>query len=106
MKKNHTSNGAGPHSVIALRAYQLWETAEKPEGRSIEFWLAAEEELTLTQVSAKKQLAAKKALPNPQPKSALTASRLVKPPAKVTAKAPAKAAATARTSSKGIRSRG
>jgi len=29
---------------IALRAYELWEAAGRPEGRSEEFWFQAEEE--------------------------------------------------------------
>ena len=32
---------------IALRAYQLWDAAGRPEGRSDEFYFAAEEELRL-----------------------------------------------------------
>jgi hypothetical protein len=34
-------------SDIALRAYQLWDAAGRPEGRSEEFYFAAEEELRL-----------------------------------------------------------
>ena len=34
-----------PH--IALRAYQLWDAAGRPEGRSEEFYFAAEQELRL-----------------------------------------------------------
>ena len=34
-------------SNIALRAYQLWDAAGRPEGRSEEFYFAAEEELRL-----------------------------------------------------------
>jgi hypothetical protein len=29
---------------IAFRAYQLWDAAGRPEGRSEEFWFQAEEE--------------------------------------------------------------
>ena len=34
------------HTVpnIAFRAYQLWDAAGRPEGRSDEFWFLAEEE--------------------------------------------------------------
>jgi len=32
---------------IALRAYQLWDAAGRPEGRSDEFYFAAEQELRL-----------------------------------------------------------
>jgi|1185.fasta_scaffold130433_2 Protein of unknown function (DUF2934) len=32
---------------IALRAYQLWDAADRPEGRSDEFYFAAEQELRL-----------------------------------------------------------
>ena len=31
-------------SSIALRAYELWDDAGRPEGRSDEFWFQAEEE--------------------------------------------------------------
>ena len=37
------SNGSVPN--IALRAYQLWEAAGRPEGRDEEFYFQAEEEL-------------------------------------------------------------
>jgi hypothetical protein len=30
--------------IIAMRAYQLWDAAGRPEGRSDEFWFLAEEE--------------------------------------------------------------
>ena len=30
--------------IIAMRAYQLWDAAGRPEGRADEFWLLAEEE--------------------------------------------------------------
>jgi hypothetical protein len=36
-------DGSGPN--IALRAYQLWDAAGRPEGRSEEFYFQAEEEL-------------------------------------------------------------
>jgi Protein of unknown function (DUF2934) len=32
---------------IALRAYELWDAAGRPEGRSDEFYFLAEEELRL-----------------------------------------------------------
>ncbi|MBS0659330.1 MAG: DUF2934 domain-containing protein [Verrucomicrobia bacterium] len=32
------------HDEIALRAYRLFEAAGRPEGRSLDFWLAAEQE--------------------------------------------------------------
>jgi hypothetical protein len=32
---------------IALRAYQLWDAAGRPEGKSDEFYFAAEEEFRL-----------------------------------------------------------
>ena len=32
---------------IAFRAYQLWDAAGRPEGRSDEFYFAAEQELRL-----------------------------------------------------------
>jgi hypothetical protein len=31
-------------SNIALRAYELWDAAGRPEGRADEFWFLAEEE--------------------------------------------------------------
>ena len=31
--------------TVAVRAYELWEKAGKPEGRDEEFWRLAEEEL-------------------------------------------------------------
>jgi Protein of unknown function (DUF2934) len=31
-------------SSIALRAYELWDEAGRPEGRADEFWFQAEEE--------------------------------------------------------------
>jgi hypothetical protein len=37
------SNGSVPN--IALRAYQLWDAAGRPEGRAEEFYFQAEEEL-------------------------------------------------------------
>ncbi|MDB5505252.1 MAG: hypothetical protein JWR89_5154 [Tardiphaga sp.] len=30
--------------TIALRAYQLWDAAGRPEGRADEFWFQAEED--------------------------------------------------------------
>ena len=32
------------HNDIELKAYYLWENAGKPEGRSLDFWLMAEED--------------------------------------------------------------
>jgi hypothetical protein len=34
-------------SNIALRAYELWDEAGRPEGRADEFWFRAEEEFRL-----------------------------------------------------------
>jgi hypothetical protein len=31
-----------PEETVRRRAYMLWEEAGRPEGRSVEFWLAAE----------------------------------------------------------------
>ena len=36
---------ADPSPTIALRAYQLWEAAGRPEGRDEDFYFQAEEEL-------------------------------------------------------------
>ena len=35
-----------PKDTIRLRAYQKWEAAGKPAGDGVEFWLAAERELS------------------------------------------------------------
>ena len=34
------------HAMIAMRAYWLWQSAGRPEGRDWEFWLEAEKSLT------------------------------------------------------------
>ena len=34
------------HDEISRRAQQLWESAGRPKGRDVEFWLDAERELT------------------------------------------------------------
>lgn len=36
-------------SAIRKRAHQLWEEAGRPPGRDVEFWVAAEAELTADQ---------------------------------------------------------
>ena len=33
------------HRRIELRAYKLWEEADRPDGRELEFWLQAEQEV-------------------------------------------------------------
>ena len=46
-----TGVGAGsedPQQTIARRAYDLWHAAGCPEGRALDYWLAAERELGLT----------------------------------------------------------
>jgi hypothetical protein len=32
------------HNEVANRAYGLWEQAERPQGRDLEFWIQAEAE--------------------------------------------------------------
>ena len=36
---------SGIHERVRVRAYELWQQAGAPEGRSDEFWFAAENEL-------------------------------------------------------------
>jgi Protein of unknown function (DUF2934) len=43
---------------IALRAYQLWNAAGRPDGRSDEFWFQAEEEFFKILEAAQQQDAA------------------------------------------------
>ena len=33
------------HRLIEQRAYRLWENADRPDGRELEFWLQAEQEV-------------------------------------------------------------
>jgi hypothetical protein len=43
---------------IALRAYQLWNAAGRPDGRSDEFWFQAEEEfLKMLEVAQQQDVA-------------------------------------------------
>lgn len=43
---NSTNNPFQPsYDQVAFRAHQLWEYAGRPEGRDMEFWLAAEREV-------------------------------------------------------------
>ena len=44
--------------VIRERAYELWDHAGRPNGRSEEFWFAARAELERTEGSGKRQLGA------------------------------------------------
>ena len=37
-------NESYEHEAIALQAYFKWLAADRPEGRALEFWLAAEQE--------------------------------------------------------------
>ena len=37
------------HEAVSARARQLWQIADSPTGRDLEFWLAAQEELKLEQ---------------------------------------------------------
>ena len=50
MSNNVSENSAKPNNhSIASRAYQLWEAAGRPTERDLEFWLLAEQELSLLQ---------------------------------------------------------
>jgi Protein of unknown function (DUF2934) len=40
---------------IALRAYELWNSAGRPDGRSEEFWFQAEEEFLKMLEAAQRQ---------------------------------------------------
>jgi Protein of unknown function (DUF2934) len=42
-----TSSGSAPADLIRQRAYQLWDSDGRPEGRDLEYWLRAEESLAL-----------------------------------------------------------
>ncbi len=33
------------HRLIEQQAYQLWENADRPDGRELEFWLQAEQQI-------------------------------------------------------------
>jgi hypothetical protein len=33
------------HCLVEQRAYALWEDADRPDGREMEFWLQAEQEI-------------------------------------------------------------
>ena len=33
------------HRLIEQQAYQLWENADRPDGRELEFWLQAEQQV-------------------------------------------------------------
>ena len=55
---------------IALRAYQLWDAAGRPDGRSDEFYFAAEQELRLLiekQIALRSGRYARRRLPMPVP---------------------------------------
>lgn len=43
--QSYTEYRTPTHEQIARRAYAIWEEAGRPEGRSVEHWLAAEREL-------------------------------------------------------------
>ena len=36
------------HRAIEQRAYALWENADRPDGRELEFWLQAEQEIGIS----------------------------------------------------------
>jgi Protein of unknown function (DUF2934). len=41
----NSHDSSSSHAVIADRARRFWQDAGSPEGRDLEFWLAAESEL-------------------------------------------------------------
>jgi len=45
MKNQIQIQTEGSRDAIAVRAYQLWESAGRPSGRDLEHWLQAEAEL-------------------------------------------------------------
>ena len=49
MNHNCPSEVVGNHNEISCLAFQLWEKAGNPEGRDLEFWLAAETQLLALQ---------------------------------------------------------
>jgi hypothetical protein len=46
MKTTSAKDTSISSAQIATKAYELWERAGRPAGRDIEFWLAAERQLT------------------------------------------------------------
>ncbi len=38
------------HRIIELRAYELWQNAGCPDGRALEFWRQAEQEIRADEV--------------------------------------------------------
>jgi hypothetical protein len=79
------------HQSIELRAYELWEQAGRPFGRSEEFWFLASTELTTNGAAPVRK--AKKAAA-PKARAATTAkSKTVAEPAAKPMKTSAKAAA-------------
>jgi hypothetical protein len=49
MNQNSPSEVAANHSEISCLAFKLWEKAGTPEGRDLEFWLAAETKILAPQ---------------------------------------------------------
>ncbi|MGO9203259.1 MAG: DUF2934 domain-containing protein [Limisphaerales bacterium] len=49
MNHNCPSEVGANHNKISCLAFQLWEKAGSPEGRDLEFWLAAETQLLAPQ---------------------------------------------------------
>jgi hypothetical protein len=37
---------SGSNDAVEQRAYELWEADGRPEGRELEFWLKAEQEIS------------------------------------------------------------
>lgn len=85
------------HQSIELRAYQLWEAAGRPFGRSDEFWTLASSELAAPVAVVKK---AKKAAPKAKAATSGKAKVVAEPAAKPKAKAVAKKAAAKKTAAK------
>lgn len=49
MNQNSPSEVGANHNEISCLAFELWEKAGSPEGRDLEFWLAAETQLLALQ---------------------------------------------------------
>ena len=63
MNTSHSIEEKGPlpsvqHEEIVVRAREFWSRAGSPEGRDLEFWLAAEHELQLERESVAGAVAA------------------------------------------------
>lgn len=76
------------HKSIEVRAYELWEQAGRPYGRSDEFWSLATSELASSGAAPKK--ARKAAAPKAKAATTAKSKAVAEPVAKPKKKAPAK----------------